>query len=75
MPDTGLLLVSVLCLIIGGTLILVPKVLTELSQRMNAPHATADQWIVRYRYVTGLLAFVAGYGFFRLALLPPGLGQ
>ena len=75
MPDSRLLLVSFLCVIIGGTFFLFPKILTSLSQRLNTSHGTLDQWIIRCRYIIGVLAFVAGYGFFRLALLLPTLGR
>lgn len=75
MPDSRLLLVSLLCVVIGGTFFLFPKVLAGLSQRLNISHGTLEQWIIRYRYITGVLAFAAGYAFFRLALLLSPLGQ
>ena len=75
MPDSRLLLVSLLCVIIGGMFFLFPHGLSGLSQRLNTSHGTLDQRIIRCRYITGILAFVAGYGFFRLALLLSTLGQ
>ncbi len=75
MADSRLLLVSLLCVIIGGTLFLFPKGLAGLNQRLNTSLVLLDQWLIRYRYIIGVLAFVAGYGLFRLALLSPALGR
>jgi len=75
MSDSGMLFLSLTSIVVGGALFLSPKFLLALSSRLNISRGTVDQWVVRYRYIAGVLAFVAGYGFFRLALLLPTLGR
>lgn len=69
MPDTGCLLLSLLSVVVGGMFILVPDALLKLSGALNRTPATLDRWLIRHRYLAGLLAFGASYAFFRLALL------
>ena len=72
MPDRGCLILSLLGLVMGTAFILFPHGLLRLSKAVNrALVAAPDEALLRYRYLVGLLCFVAGYGFFKLALLIP----
>ena len=71
MPDSGMLALSLLSLLIGSALVLSPKALLSLSRRLNTTLLTLDEWLIRHRYVMALVAFAACYAFFKLALLLP----
>ena len=73
MPDTGLLALSLMSLVVGSLLVLAPRGLLGLSGWLNRTLGTLDTWIIRHRYVVALAAFAAGYAFFKLALLVPTL--
>ena len=73
MPDSGLLVLSFVSLVLGVLLILYPSAIKQLSSALNRTLAVLDEPIVRYRYGVGLLAFIASYAFFKLALLLPTL--
>ena len=72
MPDRGCLILSLLGVVMGAMFFLFPNGLLRLSQAFNrALVAAPDEQLLRYRYLVGLLCFVAGYGVFTLALLIP----
>ncbi len=72
MPDRGCLILSLLGVTMGTMFFLFPNSLLRLSKAVNrALVATPDELLLRYRYLVGLLCFVAGYGVFKLALLMP----
>ena len=71
MPDTGFLCLSLLSVVLGALLILKPSTLSKLSSRLNRTITVLDDGLIRHRHVTGLLAFVASYAFFQLALMLP----
>lgn len=73
MPDTGCLLLALLGLMMGSLLFLQPSALLKVSTRMNRTVTVLDKWLIKHRYVMGVLAFAAGYAFFKLALLLPSL--
>ena len=73
MPDTGFLFLSLLSVFIGSMLVLYPNGLVQVGNTLNRTITALDQWLVRYRYVTALLAFVGSYAFFRVAILLPGM--
>ena len=73
MPDTGLLALSGVCLVVAISCILFPQQLEKFSIALNRTITTLDQHLLRYRYMFGCLLFVMSYLFFRLALLIPGL--
>jgi hypothetical protein len=73
MPDSGLLGLSLVCLVVGAGFILFPHPLLALSQALNRTFTTLDTVLVRHRYLSGLVLFVASYLCFRLALLVPFL--
>ena len=73
MPDSGFLGLSVASVALGALLFLSPKSVLRFSEVLNRTLAVLDAQVVRYRYVVGLLAFVASYAFFKLALLLPSL--
>ena len=74
MPDSGLLLLSLLCLAAGAGFVLFPHPLMAISQALSRTRATLDDRLIRHRYLCGVLLFVASYLCFRLALLIPSLG-
>ena len=71
MPDTGLLFLSFLSVLVGSSLFLYPHAMMKVSNALNRTLAILDESIIQYRYLIGLLAFGAGYAFFKLALLLP----
>ncbi len=73
MPDTGMLVLSLICVVAGTALFLSPHFLLEVSLRLNRTHGPLDHKLIRHRYIMGLLTFGASYAFFKLALLLPGL--
>ncbi|OGX38742.1 MAG: hypothetical protein A3C53_02670 [Omnitrophica WOR_2 bacterium RIFCSPHIGHO2_02_FULL_68_15] len=77
MPDTGLLLLSLVCLVAGIAFVLFPHPLLAISQSLNRTLnrtlVTLDERLIRHRYLSGLLLFVVSYLCFRLALLVPAL--
>ena len=73
MPDTGLLFLSLLCIIAAASCILFPKGLSKISVALNKTVKTFDDGLMRHRYVFGVLLFAVSYLFFRLALLVPQL--
>ena len=73
MPDTGMVVLSLICVVAGVGLILSPHFLLEVSLRLNRTHGPLDQKLIRHRYLVGALAFLASYSFFKLALWLPQL--
>ena len=73
MPDTGLLFMSVLSLVVGTSVILFPQGILKLSAWLNRTVQMVDEPLMRYRYLVALAAFAASYAFFRIALLLPDL--
>ena len=73
MPDTGLLMVSLICLVAGVAFILYPHPLLNLSRALNRTLEVLDESLIRYRYVLGVLLAVVSYLLFRLAFLVPAL--
>ena len=73
MPDSGFLFMSLASIVVGALLFLSPQTLFKLSHGLNRTLAVLDERMVRYRYVVGLAAFIAGYAFFQLALMLPAL--
>ena len=73
MPDSGFIFLSLASLVLGASLFLYPKVLLKLSGMMNRTMAVLDDQLIRHRYVIGLLAFIASYALFKLALMLPTL--
>ena len=71
MPDTGFLLLSLLSLLVGAALFLYPRALSQGNSFLNRTLVAMDDMLIRHRYVMGLLAFLASYAFFRLALMLP----
>jgi len=66
------LILSLLGVVMGAMFFLFPNGLLRLSQALDrALVAMPDERLLRYRYVVGLLCFVAGYELFKLALLIP----
>ena len=52
---------------------LYPKLLVKVNSQLNKRLRDLDRDLIRNRYGVGLLAFVASYAFFKLALLLPQL--
>ena len=73
MPDSGLLLLSLLCLAAGVGFVLFPHPLLAISQAMNRTLTTLDERLIHYRYLCGIVLFIVSYLCFRLALLIPAL--
>ena len=73
MPDSGLLLLSLVCLVVGVAFVLFPHPLLTISQALNRTLVNLDDRMIRHRYLCGALLFVVSYLCFRLALLVPGL--
>ena len=73
MPDSGFLSLSVLSLVVGVLLYLYPKAILDIGKHLNRTLTILDDQMVRQRYVVGLLAFIASYAFFKLALMLPAL--
>ena len=73
MPDTGFVFLSVLSIVVGSCLFLVPGALLKMSEQLNRTLGRLDDRLIRHRYVMGILAFVAGYAFFKIAVLLPSL--
>ena len=73
MPDSGLLFLSLMSLLLGAMLFLYPKGFSSFSKAVNRTLTVVDDGLMRRRYLVGLLAFAGSYAFFRLALLLPGL--
>ena len=69
MPDTGLLFVSLVCLMSGISFVLFPHALLQLNKALNRSLVVLDQHLMSYRYVVGFLLRLTGYGIFRLAVL------
>lgn len=70
MPDRWCLILSSLILILGVMFFLFPGVLLNLSKWWNRlATSVSDEHLLRYRYLVGLLCFLASYGLFKLALL------
>ena len=69
MPNTGCLLLSLICLVLGVLFILFPRVLQEASRTLNRTLTVLDDRLIRYRYLMGLMFVVASYSLFRLSLL------
>ena len=74
MPDSGLLVLSGVCLATGVSFILFPDPLKRLSGVLDRTLVILDQSLMRHRYLIAVALFVTSYLFFRLALLLPELG-
>ncbi len=68
MPDSGLLILSGICLIAGVGFFLFPHPLLKLSLSLNKTLAVLDQLFMRHRYFAGLLLFLTSYLLFNLAM-------
>ncbi len=75
MPDSGFLLISLVSLLVGVSLFLYPKALLKVGSALNRTIGALDDQLVRHRYLVGLLAFIASYAFFKLAILMPTVGH
>ena len=73
MPDSGLLVLSLVCLAAGVGFVLFPHPLLTVSQALNRTLVRLDERLIRHRYLCGLLLFVVSYLCFRMALLVPSL--
>jgi hypothetical protein len=73
MPDSGLIVLSLVCLAAGVGFLLFPHPLLAISQAMNRTLVPLDAKLVRFRYISGVFLFVASYLCFRLALDLPGV--
>ena len=73
MPDSGLLVLSLVCLAAGAGFVLFPHPLLTISQALNRTLVSLDERLIRHRYLCGLLLFAVSYLCFRMALLVPGL--
>ena len=73
MPDTGVLLLSAVCLAAAVSSILFPNPLLKLSTALNQTLAMLDQRLMRHRHLIGVLLFVVSYLLFTLALRIPEL--
>lgn len=71
MPDSGFLFLSLGSLVTGCALYLAPEAISKLDRVLGRTLVTLDKVLLKHRYVAGLLAFVASYAFFRIALLLP----
>ncbi len=71
MPDSGFLFLSGVCLFVGASLFLYPNAVLKLSKALNRTLKEMDDQLIRYRYMVGLLTFVATYAFFKIALYLP----
>ncbi len=75
MPDSGLMVLSFVSLLVGTALYLYPKALLKFGSALNRTIGALDDQLVRHRYTVGLLAFIASYAFFKLAILMPTIGH
>lgn len=73
MPDSGMLFLSLACVVLGTTLFLQPTAVVKLNELFNRKVGDLGQECVRHRYVMGVTTFVASYAFFKLALLLPSI--
>ena len=73
MPDSGFLVLSFLSIAVGVMLFLLPHTLMKFSVLLNRTLTVFDDQMIRHRYVMGMLAFVASYAFFKIALMLPTL--
>ncbi|MDP3703037.1 MAG: hypothetical protein Q8R78_01415 [Candidatus Omnitrophota bacterium] len=71
MPDTGFLFLSLASVLLGILLVLFPQAVVKLSSVLNRTLAAVDDVFLRYRYLVAVLAFVASYAFFHIALTLP----
>lgn len=71
MPDTGMLFLSLVSVVVGTLLFLYPNGIHQFSSLLNRTMATLDESLIRHRYLLGVLTFVASYSFFKLALYIP----
>ena len=73
MPDSGLLFLSLLCIIAASSCVLFPKGLSKLSVSLNRTVKSFDEGLMRHRHLFGVLLFAVSYLLFRLAMLVPQL--
>ena len=73
MPDSGLLFLSLICVVAGVAFILFPHPLLNLSRALNRTLVTLDERLIHLRYLLGVLLFIASYLCFRLALFAAAL--
>lgn len=73
MPDSGFLALSLLSVVVGVMLFLAPKAIMKFSGLLNRTMTVLDDQLIHHRYVMGVLAFVASYAFFKIALMLPAL--
>ena len=62
---------SVIALVGGVTVILVPKRVMQLNDQLNKILVSVDGLLMRYRHLVGVALLVVAYLCFRLALLVP----
>lgn len=73
MVDPTWTTLSVLCLVTGALVILVPKLIVLANDRLSKALVSLDDLLLNYRYAVGIALMVVGYLCFRLALLVPGV--
>jgi hypothetical protein len=64
---------SIVCLMAGVAILIVPQALVKLNSVLNRTLTIFDQFLLRHRYLFGILLLIVSYLFFRLALLVPQL--
>lgn len=73
MVDQRWMVLALLLVVAGSMAILAPKLLVAMNERVTKMLVSFDAPLLRFRYVVGVVFFVAGYLCFRLALLMPTL--
>ena len=73
MPDTGVLFLSLLCVVSGVAFVLFPNPLLRVSEALNKTLTVLDRRLMRHRYLVALLLFAVSYLLFNIALLVPEL--
>ncbi len=73
MPSTGLLALSLFCLVLAAFLLVSPKTVVNLSQFLNRTITSVDESMIQARYIWAALLVLTSYGLFRLAVLLPTL--
>ena len=75
MPDAACLFLSLVCLVAAVMLVLFPRSIANVSRALDKTVTVLDGYLVRHRYLFGLVLFAVSYSLFRLALLIPNLRQ
>ena len=63
------ILLSLVALVGGIMIILVPNTLIKVNQRLNKAIVNTDDLMMQYRHMVGALLLLVGFLCFRLALL------